>query len=92
MILAEHNRRGSDDERFHDKPADPRLDGRHSRSYVRLPKDQVDEVCKLLETNGIRFWVAHLSISVNGMPFVSTINLRLGTNPEEVQTLLDAVA
>jgi len=59
---------------------------------IDLPRDQVEAVSKLLEANGIRFWVGHLTISFDGKPSVSTIHLRRGTNPEQVQALLDSVA
>jgi thymidine kinase len=59
--------------------------------FIKLPKDQVDAVSRLLESNGIQFWVAHISISFNGEPYVSTIHLRWGMNPEKVQAILDSV-
>jgi hypothetical protein len=58
---------------------------------IDLPNDQVDTVSKILESNGIGFWVDHISISINSQPYVSTIHLRRGANSEQVQALLDAV-
>jgi hypothetical protein len=52
--------------------------------------DQVDFVSKLLETNGIKFWIDHQSISFNGLPYVTTIHLRWGMSAEQVQAILDA--
>lgn len=57
-----------------------------------LPKEQLDEVRHLLEINQIRFWVDHQPISIDGKPAVVVINLGRRTNPQHVQTILDAAA
>ena len=59
---------------------------------ILRPRDQVDAVTNLLETNGIRFWADHLSVSFDGKPYVSTVPLRTGSDPERVQAVLDSVA
>jgi hypothetical protein len=60
--------------------------------FFKLPMDQVDTVSKLLETNGIKFWIDHHSISFDGLPYVTTIHLRWGMNAEHVQGILDAAS
>jgi len=58
--------------------------------FIKLPKEQVETVTRLFESNGIKFWVDRISISFDGTPYESTIYLRWGMNPDQVQTLLDA--
>jgi hypothetical protein len=63
----------------------------NARPSIRLPKDQVVDVSELLDANGIGYWVGHISVSVDGQPYVSRIHLRQGADPNRVQALLDAV-
>jgi hypothetical protein len=58
--------------------------------FFKLPMDQVNAVSKLLEANGIKFWIDNHSISFDGLPYVTTIHLRWGMNVEQVQAILDA--
>jgi hypothetical protein len=60
--------------------------------YIMLPKDQLDEVRRLLETNQIPFWVDHQAVSIDGKPAVVVINIGRRTNPQQVQAILDAAA
>lgn len=57
--------------------------------YIELPLSQVDEVTRLLDDHRIRYWVAENSISVNGGPYISTINLGREGNAQAVQAILD---
>jgi hypothetical protein len=57
--------------------------------YIRLPLTQVDEVTRLLDGHHIRYWVAENSLSLNGGPYMSTINLGRDGNAQTVQAILD---
>lgn len=59
--------------------------------YVMVPVSQLDEVRRLLDSNGIRYWVQEDAISLNGAPFVAVVNLGTGTDPGVVQAALDSV-
>jgi hypothetical protein len=59
--------------------------------YIRVAASQLEEVQRLLESQGVQFWVAENRISMNGGPFIATINLRRGTDPTAVQSILDGV-
>ena len=60
--------------------------------YMIVPMTQVESVRQLLEANGVRFWVAHQSTSVNGKPYMSWVNIARGTDVKRVQAIFDAVA
>jgi hypothetical protein len=57
--------------------------------YIRLPLSQVDEVTRLLDDHRIRYWVKENSISLDGGPYISTINLRREGDAQAVQAILD---
>ena len=59
---------------------------------IVVPTSQLDRVRTLLESNRIRFWVDHQSISFDGKPPVSFVNLGRDTDADRVQALLDSVA
>ena len=71
------------------KPIRVSADGT-SGPYVMVPVDQLEQVRKLLQANGIPYWVDHNAISVDGRPAVAVVNLGKGTDPLRVQVLLDA--
>ncbi len=58
---------------------------------VTVPVAHLDRVRDLLVANGVRFWVDHLAISIDGRPAETVINLARGTDPARVQTLLDTL-
>ena len=58
-------------------------------SYFVLPFTQLDEVRRLLETNGIRYWVSDSIISFNGAPEVAYVYLGRREDVPIVQKLLD---
>jgi len=60
--------------------------------YIMLPVDQLDEIRSLLEANDVRYWVDEQAISLDGNPEIAVINLSRGTDPHQVQRLLDSVA
>ena len=57
--------------------------------YIRLPLNQVDEVTRLLDDHRIRYWGEENSISLDGSPYMSTINLGREGNAQAVQAILD---
>ena len=58
--------------------------------YIMLPVQEVERVRKLLDTINTRYWVDESSVSLNGQPPVTVINLAPGTNEDAVQRLLDS--
>lgn len=59
---------------------------------ISVSDQHLDKVVALLEAKGVKFWVAHQRLSINGGPYMATINLRRGTDAAHVQTILDAAA
>ncbi len=59
--------------------------------YIMLPDAQLDEVCHILNSHGIRFSVDENVISLDGEPEVATINLGRGGDAKGVQQILDSV-
>jgi len=84
----ERRMKGIDDDRYHDSKASACLDRGHGRAYIRLPLSQVDEVTRLLDHHAIRHWVEENSISLNGGPYMSIINLGREGNAQTVQAIL----
>jgi hypothetical protein len=58
--------------------------------YIMLPRTQVDGVTKLLKDHCIRHWVEENSISLDGGPYISVINLGREGNAQAVQAILDS--
>jgi hypothetical protein len=59
---------------------------------LKLPLKQLEPVRKLLTDHGIRFWVGHHAVSVNGGPAIVWINIRKGSDSRQIQALLDQAA
>lgn len=57
--------------------------------FIRLPLDQVDEVKRVLDSHRIYNWVRENSISLNGGPYISVIELGREGNAQVVQEVLD---
>ena len=57
---------------------------------ITVPVDQMDRVTTLLRDAGLEYWVKEYTLSLNGRPPVSFVNVRRGTDPIHVQQLLDA--
>jgi hypothetical protein len=62
---------------------------RTARAYIMLPLSQVEEVQRLLDAHGVRHWVEDNSISLDGGPYISTIQLGRDENAKAVQAILD---
>ena len=58
--------------------------------FIHLPLSQVEVVERILKSHDIRYWVAENSISLNGGPYRSTIDLGRDGNAEAVQAILDS--
>ncbi len=59
--------------------------------FIRLEVSRVDDVRRLLESRGITYWVSENSISWNGGPFTTIVNLGHNGDAALVQTILDNV-
>jgi hypothetical protein len=59
--------------------------------YIMVPVAQLDEVCRLLDGQRVRYSVDENAISLDGEPEVSFINLERGANAKAVQLILDSV-
>jgi hypothetical protein len=59
--------------------------------YIMLPVSQLDEVRRLLDSQGVGYWVEENVISLNGAPEVAVINLGRGGDAAAVQAVLDSV-
>ncbi len=59
--------------------------------YILVPVSQLDEVQRLLDTRGFRYWVEENAISLNGAPEIAVINLGRGGDASAVQALLDSL-
>ena len=57
--------------------------------HIRLPRDQVPELRAFLDQHGVRHTVRENSISFDGGPYMSVVDLARGTDPRPVQSLLD---
>ena len=60
-------------------------------SIIEVPVSRLEEVQRLLDRHGIRYWVSEDAFSFNGGPEESTITLNPGTDPQAVQAILDSV-
>jgi len=59
--------------------------------YIRLPYSQVDEVRRILDSHGIRYWVRENVISLSGGPFIAKVHLGRGADADAIQAILDSV-
>ena len=57
--------------------------------YISVPFIQLDEVRRVLDLCGIRYWVEENVISFNGGPEIAVVNLGRGGDAEVVQAALD---
>ena len=60
-----------------------------SGPYLDLPLSQVDEVRKLLDREGITYWVDSLAISFDGEPETTVISFSRYVDAARVQAMLD---
>lgn len=59
--------------------------------YILVPVVQLDDVRRLLDGRGIRYWVEENAISLDGAPEIAVVNLGRGGDAAAVQALLDSV-
>ena len=57
--------------------------------YIRVQLDQLDQVKKLLDNAGFRYYVDEYAISFNGQPYTSVVNLEHDADVPAIQRLLD---
>ena len=60
------------------------------RPIIDLPESQLAEVQRLLDENGIRYWVSDSRISFNGGPYMAKIKLWKAEEAAKAQAVLDA--
>ncbi len=58
--------------------------------YMILPADLLDKVTSLLDENQISYWVDEELISVDGGPEDAFINFKRGSDPADIQRILDS--
>ncbi len=73
-----------------DKPLSVSTDG-GAGPYIMVPVAQLETVTALLDANQVSYWVDEEAISLDGKPEVTVINLKHGTDPARVQTVLDGI-
>jgi len=57
--------------------------------YITLLVSQIEEVRRLLDDRGIRYWVEDDAISFNGEPEIAVIDLGRNADANAVQAILD---
>jgi hypothetical protein len=60
-----------------------------SGPYVFVQLDQLEQVKKILDEGGFRYWVDEDAISLNGQPYTSVVNLGREADVAAIQDLLD---
>ena len=57
--------------------------------YVRIPVAQLDEIRRVLDAKGFRYWVSEYRDSMNGGPERTSIEFSHSVDPRAVQSALD---
>lgn len=65
--------------------------GENYGPYIDLPVDSAPAVLRVLKEHGVRHWLQHISISVDGGPYEGTIRMSRNENAADVQAILDGV-
>lgn len=73
-----------------DRPAYISSEG-ESVSCIIVPLSQLDTVTSLLDANDVPYWVDEESLSIDGKPEVTFINLDDRSDPENIRRLLDSI-
>ena len=60
--------------------------------YLMAPVVQLKDVRRLLDSNGVRYWVDENAISLDGQPAVAIINFGRGAEGKKIQAILDSVS
>lgn len=58
--------------------------------YIMVPVSRLDEIRRLLDSRGIRYWAEENAISLDGAPEIAVINLGRGVDAAAVQAILDS--
>lgn len=66
-------------------------DGGTAGPYIMLLVDQLPDIRRVLDANGVRYWVDEREISVNGKPPFTVINFGYRGDAVLIQRLLDAM-
>lgn len=61
------------------------------RPYIIVPEAQLKQLRSLLDRHKVRYEVYEEMMSVDDEPYVTFVTLARGTDPAEVQKLLDEV-
>lgn len=72
------------------KPLSVSTDGT-AGPYIMVPVSQLAEVRRLLDREGVGYWVEDDVISLDGAPEIAVMNLGRGADVSAVQDLLDSV-
>ncbi len=59
--------------------------------YISVPLIQLEQIQRLLDSHGIRYYVQENAISLDGGPMIADIDLGRGADADHVQSLLDSV-
>ena len=70
------------------KPFEVRF-SKGTAGFVRLPVAQLDEVRRILDGKGFRYWVSESQYSMNGGPEWTSIEFSHSVDPSAVQSALD---
>jgi hypothetical protein len=62
------------------------------RPYLVVPDSQLDQVSAVLTSNGVRFSIDNLRFSFSGRPPVAYVKIARGTDPNQIQALLDTAS
>lgn len=57
--------------------------------FVRVPVVQLDEIRRVLDARGFRYWVSDYRFSMNGGPERTRIQFSHSVDPKAVQSALD---
>lgn len=68
------------------------LSSNRGRSCIIVPESQLKQLRSLLDRHKIRYEVDEDMMSVDGEPWVAFVMLARGTDPAEVQRLLDSAS
>ena len=58
--------------------------------YIRLPYSQIDDLKQILDSHGIRYWVAENAISFDGGPEYVIVDFGRNGDAIAIQAILDS--
>jgi hypothetical protein len=65
------------------------LTGGTAGPYLMASVEQLDEIRRILDARGIRYWVEENFVSINGGPEIGVLNLGRGADAAAIQAILD---